>query len=192
MIARDLTLAIAFGMAAGGAAPAANAFELDEARLGINMTGIELWTWQPYSGAEEYRALDTIEAELLFTLPNDTLLSYLGNPSINIGGHLSMLDRASMVRAGLTWGGQLFETPFFLEGTLAAALTNSTLSGAVAPDRNVGCPVLAYFAANLGYRLSESWSVMGTVYHASHASLCGLGVPNRGLNGYGIKVGYAF
>lgn len=169
---------------------------LSEIRTGINVTGVELWTgFRPYFGLERYEALDTVEVELLFTLPNDTLLSYVGNPDISLGLHGSILGRASFAHLGLNWGTQLFETPFFIDGTLGVAITNSTLSGATAPDRNVGCPGLLYFAADVGYQLNENWSVMGTVYHASHSSLCWLvtpNAPNQGLNGYGIKLGYSF
>jgi len=196
MIARSLALALAFIVAQGGAAPAANAFELDEARLGINVTGVELWTgFRPYAGLEHLEALDTVEVQLLFTLPNDTLLAYVGNPDISVGLHGSLLGRASLAHLGLNWETQIFDTPFFIDGTIGGAITNSTLKGASAPDRNVGCPALLYFAADLGYQLTENLSVMGTVYHASHSSLCWLidaSAPNQGLNGYGIKLGYKF
>lgn len=131
----------------------------------------------------------------MFAPPSDTFLRYLGNPEINLGGHLSTLGRASMVHLGLTWSSHLFETPLFIEGTVGGALTNSTLGSATPPDRNVGCPALLYFNAGLGYQFDEHWSVLVDAYHASHASLCWVlapGAPNEGLNGYGIKVGYRF
>jgi lipid A 3-O-deacylase len=169
---------------------------LSEIRGSINVTGVELWTgFRPYPGLEKYVSFDTLEVQLLFTPPDDTLLSYLGNPDISVGVHASTLGRASFVHLGLNWSAQLFETPFFIDGTVGAALTNSTLAGATPPDRNVGCPALLYFAADLGYRLNDEWSVMGTVYHSSHSSLCWLanpGAPNEGLNGYGVKIGYSF
>lgn len=169
---------------------------LSEIRGSINVTGVELWTgFRPYLGLEHLEAIDTVEVELLFSLPNDTLLSYIGNPRISLGAHGSTLGRASLAHLGLNWNAPVLDTPFFVDGTVGAALTNSTLRGATPPDRNVGCPALLYFAAGVGYQLNENWSVMGTVYHASHSSLCWLvspNAPNEGLNGYGIKVGYSF
>jgi hypothetical protein len=171
-------------------------FGLSEIRTSVNVTGVELWTgFRPYPGREQYESLDTVEVQLLFTLPNDTLLAYLGNPDISLGVHGSTLGRASLAHLGLNWGTQLFDTPFFIDGTVGAALTNSTLKGAAPPNRNVGCPALLYFAADFGYQVTENLSVMGTLYHASHSSLCWLidpAAPNQGLNGYGIKVGYSF
>lgn len=180
-------------MVAPAAAQGNGPLGLSEIRGGINVTGVELWTgFRPYFGLEHFESLDTVEVQLLFTLPNDTLLRYLGNPDVSIGVHGSTLGRASLAHLGLNWSTQLFETPFFIDGTVGVALTNSTLSGATPPNRNVGCPVLLYFAADFGYQLTEELSVMGTLYHASHSGLCGASVPNNGLNGYGIKLGYSF
>lgn len=169
---------------------------LSEIRGGINVTGVELWTgFRPYPKYANLESLDTVEVQLLFTLPDDSLLSYLGNPDISLGVHGSTIGRANIAHLGLNWSTQLFETPFFIDGTVGVAVTDSTLSGAKPPNRNVGCPTLLYFAADVGYQLTENWSVMGTVYHASHSSLCWLvtpNAPNQGLNGYGIKLGYSF
>jgi lipid A 3-O-deacylase len=168
---------------------------LSEIRGSINVTGVELWTgFRPYPSEAHFEALDTVEVELIFTPPSDTLLSYLGNPDISLGVNLSTIGRANIAHLGLTWSAPLFQTPFFVEGTLGFALTDSTLSGATAPDRNVGCPTLLYFAAGVGYQFTENWSLMGTAYHASHSGLCWSmpHPPNRGLNAYGIKVGYSF
>lgn len=181
---------------APAAAQGEGPFGLSEIRTSINVTGVELWTgFRPYAGLEQYEKLDTVEVQLLFTLPNDTLLSYLGNPDISIGVHGSTLGRASLAHVGLNWKTQIFDTPFFIDGTVGGAITNSTLTGASPPDRNVGCPALLYFATDFGYQVTENLSVMGTLYHASHASICWLidpSAPNQGLNGYGLKIGYKF
>jgi len=169
---------------------------LSEIRGGVNVTGVELWTFfQPYESRKQFRSLDTVEIELLFTPPDQTMLHYLGSPEISFGGHISTIGRASMVHLGLTWTAPIFSTPVFVEATLGGALTNSRLSGGAPPERNVGCPLLFYLDAAVGYQFDQHWSVMGNVYHASHAGLCEklTGNPgNDGLNGFGVKVGYKF
>lgn len=167
-------------------------FGLSEIRGGAYVTGIELWRFSPWPGEEQFERLDTLEVELLFEPPDNAIFGFLNSPRISVGTIVSTLGRASLIHAGLTWDAQLFESPFFLEGTFGGALTNSTLSGAVAPDRNVGCPALLYFSVGAGAKFDAHWSVMGSIYHASHAALCGLDKPNEGLNGMGIKVGYSF
>jgi hypothetical protein len=167
-----------------------------EIRGGINVTGVELWTaFQPYSGLEQYRSLDTAEIELLFTPPNAAFLQYLGSPQIEFGAHISTIGRASLAHLGLNWRTQLFDTPVFIDGVFGVAVTNSKLANTTPPERDVGCPGLLYFGADLGYQIDQHWSIMGSIYHASHASLCNLFIPdakNDGLNGFGVKVGYKF
>lgn len=167
-----------------------------EIRGGINVTGVELWTaFRPYAGLEKYRSLDTAEVELLFTPPNATFLQFLGSPQVEFGAHISTLGRASLAHLGLNWGTHILDSPVFIDGVLGVAATNSKLANTTPPDRDVGCPVLLYFGADLGYQIDQHWSIMGTVYHASHAGLCNVFIPdakNDGLNGFGVKVGYKF
>ena len=169
---------------------------LSEVRGGYSYTGVELWTvFRPYKGKEQFAAWDTAHVELVFTPPDDTLLAYLGNPRVVLGGHLSTIGRASLVYTGLNWHANIMQSPLFLEGTLGGALTDSTLAHAKPPNRNVGCPALLYFSAAAGFELGDNWSIMGEAYHASHSNLCNFFVPdakNDGLNGVGIKVGYRF
>jgi hypothetical protein len=166
---------------------------LFEARLGANVTGVELWTgFRPYPDWVQFERLDTVQVELLFNPPEIAdVLSYLGSPRIAFGGHLSTAGRASMVYSGLNWQWAI-TGPVFVEATVGGALTNSTLENATPPDRNVGCPALLYFSAGVGAEIAEGWNVIAQVYHASHAALCGLDAPNRGLNGYGVKIGHSF
>ena len=166
-----------------------------EIRGGLNVTGVELWTWRPLSGLEEYQSLDTAEIDLLWTPPDGSVLQYLGDPRIEVGAHISTIGRASLAHLALNWGTNLFDSPVFIDGVLGVGVTNSKLADTTMPERNVGCPVLIYFGADLGYQFDEHWSVMGTVYHASHAGLCNIFTPdahNDGLNGFGVKVGYKF
>ena len=83
-------------MAAPAAAEDAAPVGLSEIRGSINVTGVELWTgFRPYLGLEHLEAIDTVEVEFLFTLPNDTILSYVGDPRLSLGIHGSLLGRAS-------------------------------------------------------------------------------------------------
>lgn len=171
-------------------------FGLTEVRGGYGYTGVELWTlFQPYDGFQQFAAWDTASIELVFTPPDAEVLAFLGSPRIVLGGQISTLNRASMLYSGFNWRTNVFESPVFIEGTVGAAVTNSTLANALPPNRNAGCPALLYFSVAAGYQFDEHWSIMGTAYHASHSNLCNLINPsakNDGLNAVGFKIGYKF
>ena len=94
-----------------------------------------------------------------------------------------------MAHLGLTWQLPIFDSGFFIEGTLGAAIHNGALSGAVAPARNLGCNVLFYEAAGIGTRVADNLNVILSWEHASNGNLC---APNRGLTNIGVKLGYTF
>jgi len=53
----------------------------------------------------------------------------------------------------------------------------------------LGCHVLFRESASLGFNLTESWRIMGTIEHNSNAGLCDF---NRGLTNAGVRLGYKF
>jgi lipid A 3-O-deacylase len=127
--------------------------------------------------------------ELLFS-PDWANAFMIGELRPHVGATLNFGGLESMAYAGLSWTIPVLDTPAFIEGSLGGAIHNGTLSGAVAPLRNLGCPVLFRESASLGWNFSDSASVMVTVEHASHAGLCGDN--NRGLTNLGVRFGYRF
>lgn len=114
----------------------------------------------------------------------------LGELRPHLGATIDFGGLESMVYTGLSWTFQVPNTPVFVEGSFGGALHNGTLHAAIAPARNLGCPLLFRESASVGWKLTENASVMATVEHASHAGLCGS--DNRGLTNFGVRFGYRF
>jgi len=133
--------------------------------------------------------IEDANVELLFNsdltnwAPFGELRPHLG-ATVNFGG------LESMVYTGLSWTFQVPNTPLFVEGSLGGALHNGASHDAVAPARNLGCPLLFRESASVGWKVTENASIMATVEHASHAYLCG--EDNRGLTNLGVRFGYRF
>jgi hypothetical protein len=53
----------------------------------------------------------------------------------------------------------------------------------------LGCHVLFRESASIGFDVTETWRIMGTVEHHSNAGLCD---ENRGLTNAGVRIGYKF
>ena len=135
------------------------------------------------------KLIQDANVELLFT-PLDALY-WLGSPRPHVGATINFGGLESMAYASLTWRANIFDSPVFIEGAFGAAIHNGSTDGtAVAPARNLGCPVLFHEAASLGYDFTPSASVMLTIEHASHAGLCGAN--NRGLTNLGVRFGFKF
>ena len=132
---------------------------------------------------------EDVTFEVLFTSPDIDAFRWIGSPKPNLGGTLNFNGRESMAHLGLTWQAQIFDSPFFIEGTFGAALHNGALSGAAAPARNLGCSLMFYESAGLGMDVADNMRVMLAWEHASSANLCS---PNQGLTNVGLKIGYKF
>lgn len=113
----------------------------------------------------------------------------LAIPRPNIGITANFAGKTSNAYAGLVW---TFDLPYrlFVEGQLGGAVNNGKTGFTVPPGHNkVGCNESFHESASGGYRITDTWSIMGTVEHFSNAGLC---VQNRGVTNYGVRLGYRF
>lgn len=169
--------------------PAAQAeeFGVESLRFGALYHSID----EPGPGGAllNFTRLQDVQVELLFTSPDNDFFRFIGSPMPSVGATLNLGGLESMAHAGLTWQANIFDTPFFVEGTLGAAVHNGALTGAAYPARSLGCQVLFYESASLGYQVNENFDIMVTWEHASSAKIC---APNRGLTNIGLKLGYNF
>lgn len=165
----------------------AQSFGVSEIRAGVLAHSID--EWGAGGRPVNLSRVEDISFEVLFRSPDIDAFRWLGSPRPNLGGTLNVVGRESMVHLGLTWQLPVFETMFFLEGTLGAGLHNGALRGAVRPARNLGCSLLFYESAGLGMNASDNFTVIAAIEHSSSARLC---MPNEGLTNLGIKVGYKF
>jgi hypothetical protein len=161
--------------------PAGSWRVLDEVRGGVYGHAVD-------DGAPEEGSID-LNLELLTSRLAGSTAWYV--PRLHLGGVFNTDDDTSHVYGGFTWNFDLGER-FFLEATFGGAVHNGdTGSEQDAPDGEnaLGCSPLFRESLSLGYRLSENWSVMGTVEHLSNADLCDA---NRGLTNAGGRIGYKF
>jgi lipid A 3-O-deacylase len=112
-------------------------------------------------------------------------------PRFHLGASISTGGRTSQGYFGLTWTYDVTQR-LFVEGSFGGSVNDGrTGYDSVTPFNRakLGCHVLFRESASIGYRLTESWSIMATVDHISNGTLCGL---NRGLNNVGVRLGYSF
>lgn len=129
-----------------------------------------------------------VNADAAFSVfaPSDGLYGLL-IPRVHIGGTLSFAGKTSFAYAGFTWTLPLNEA-FFLEAAFGGAVHNGLRDGA--EDRNaMGCRGSFHESISLGYRVTQDWSVLGTLEHVSNAGLC---MQNRGLTNFGLRLSRAF
>jgi hypothetical protein len=123
-------------------------------------------------------------APRFFTIP--FLPDYL-TPRLHIGGMGNLAGRTSYVYAGGLWTFNL--TPrWFAEGFFGGIVHNGELSDVSTTMNGLGCRWAFHSGGSIGYRLSDRWSVMGTFDHLSNATLC---TNNKGINDYGLRLGYS-
>lgn len=188
-LARIAAMLIAlFGL--GITAPAmAQGFGLAEIRGGLLWHSVD----EPGPGGEIFNLtrLEDVNVEALFFSPDIDAFRWLGSPKINVGGNLNIAGRESHAHLGLTWQVPILDTPLFVEGTFGAAVHNGALdlAGTVPPARALGCSLLFYEAAGIGFASPDGWTVLASIEHASSANLC---TPNRGLTNLGLKFGMRF
>jgi lipid A 3-O-deacylase len=110
-------------------------------------------------------------------------------PRLHAGATINMGGRTSQGYAGLTWTWDV--TPrVFLEAGFGGAFHNGNTQLIAPAARNaMGCNWGFHEQGTLGYRISDSWSVMLTVEHTSNSGIC---KQNRGLTNVGMRVGYSF
>lgn len=170
--------------------PWAQALGVSEVRAGAYITGLELPYFMPYDDQVQFVSLDTIDGEILFNSLDTGVFAWIGAPRPHLGATISTIGRESFVHAGLTWQWDLFDSPFFAEIAFGFEINNGAISGAVRPLRNLGSNITFYQGFGLGAKLTDNVRVLAQVYHASHQYFAG--ETNDGLNGAGLKFGYAF
>lgn len=164
---------------------------LDEVRIGGALSGLELVPYSivvPDIGSFGLASADSLAVELYFAPPDHDVFRWLGSPRIAIGGVLNLRGRESVAHAGLNWHLPLGET-FFVEADLGLGIHNAALSGASAPYRNVGCPVLLHWAYGGGANLTENVTITAKLQHVSNVTLCR---PNDGINHFSVSLGWKF
>jgi lipid A 3-O-deacylase len=162
-------------------------FSVSEIRAGVLAHSID--EKGPNGELLNFSRWEDVSFEVLFRSPDADVFRWIGSPKPNLGATFNLAGREQMAHLGLTWQVQVFETPFFVEGTIGAALHNGALDGAVYPARDLGCSLLFYESAGLGMNVADNVNVILAWEHASSANIC---APNRGLTNVGIKLGYSF
>lgn len=146
----------------------------DEVRFGAFVHSVE--PGNPEDGAD-------LNLELLFRRPavayENAFLDWALRPRPHIGASVNVVGDTNQLYAGFTWELKLAPA-LFLEVTLGGALHDGG-------DETYGCSVNFRESLSLGYALSESWTVYGTVSHMSNAGLCD---NNTGLTSVGLRLGY--
>jgi lipid A 3-O-deacylase len=177
-----------FGLLAGcstlppvPASQVSSAYPISEVRGGVFVHDPE----SPEAGSAD------LNGEVLFVKPftsADPLWNAL-LPRPHIGGTANFEGKTSQAYAGLTWDYDL-TSRVFAEGTFGGSVNDGHAGKIVPVGYNaMGCKESFRESASLGYRLTQNWSVMGTVEHMSNAGLC---TENRGLTNVGGRIGYTF
>ena len=168
------------------AAPPAEPMRLfNELRLG----GFAHGFGNPERGTVDVK-VEALTRRLNLVETTDPLWTALA-PRLHLGASINTAGRTSQGYLGLTWTYDV-TAKIFVEGSLGGSVNDGrTGYDGVTPytRAKLGCHVLFRESASVGYRITESWSVMATVDHISNGTLCGL---NRGLNTVGLRLGYSF
>ena len=137
--------------------------------------------WSPESGGVD------LNLEVLFKKPWGTDADWWW-PRPHVGATINFEGKTSVVYGGVSWQYQVTNW-MFLEATFGGGANNGETDNRD-PDMNaLGCNVLFRESASIGFDITESWRIMGTVEHSSNAGLCDY---NRGLTNAGVRVGYKF
>ncbi|WP_052732121.1 acyloxyacyl hydrolase [Devosia geojensis] len=173
--------AVLTGLGLSGAA--AQPIVFDEIRGGLYAHSID-------EGSFDASRIEDANVELLFSIPSLDEVTLLGQLRPHIGATINLGGLESMLYAGMSWTVPLGDTPIFVEAAFGGAVHNGELEGAEYPMRDLGCRVLFHESLSLGVNITEQASIMATVEHASHGSICE--GDNRGLTNLGVRVGWKF
>ena len=110
-------------------------------------------------------------------------------PHPDLGTTINLAGKTSNLWGGAAWN---FDLParFFLSPTFGVGVNNGKTGDNVPNGFNaVGCNWWFHKSVSIGYRITDAWSVMGTVEHSSNAGACS---KNCGLTNFGARIGYSF
>jgi len=150
---------------------------VDELRLGVFAHDPS----SPESGSAD------LNLEALFAKPWGTDAEWW-LPRPHVGATINFEGKTSTVYAGATWQYNITDWAF-LEATFGGSVNNGETSNNDRDMNALGCHVLFRESASVGFNLTESWRIMGTIEHNSNAGLCDF---NRGLTNAGVRLGYKF
>ncbi|MGV8997423.1 MAG: acyloxyacyl hydrolase [Parvibaculaceae bacterium] len=153
---------------------------ISEMRLGIydhesNLFGTRYETGKP-----------DVNVEVLFNAPD--WLQWMAHPRLNIGANINTGSGTSIGYSGFVWDANITDA-LFIEGAFGAAIHDGQTEHKTSQQLDLGCRVMFHESGTIGYRVTESTSVMLTVDHMSNASFCS---PNPGITDAGVRLGYSF
>ena len=122
-----------------------------------------------------------------FTSPDPLWNALLPRP--DIGFTASFAGKTSEAYAGVAWDYNITDRVFAEAGFGGSVNDGHAGNNVPAGYSAIGCNESFRESGSLGYRLTQNWSVMGTIEHMSNAGLCDR---NRGLTNTGARIGYAF
>ena len=125
-----------------------------------------------------------VVAPRFFTIPG--LPDYF-TPRFHVGGIGNFAGRISYVYAGALWTYN-FNANWFGEGFFGGLVHNGNLDDVSDHMNGLGCRWAFHSGGSIGYRLNDRWSVMGTFDHLSNAEIF---LYNKGINDWGLRIGYS-
>jgi hypothetical protein len=165
---------------------------LDEIRGGPTVSNLELipGTWVvPQLSSFDFSNLSSAQFDFYWKTPLPNILRWAGSPRPFIGGIIGFNGRESTLHWGWQWHGEIGRI-FYLEGAVGLGVHNGALSGAVPPNRNLGCRMLFHWSAGVGANITERLTLTAELQHMSNVIFnC---VPNDGLNHVGVTLGWKF
>ena len=110
-------------------------------------------------------------------------------PHPALGATVNTAGKTSNLYGGAAWNFAVIGRLFF-SADFGVGVNDGKIENPEPPHWNaVGCNWWFHESASIGYRLTDVWSVMGTVEHSSNAGFCS---QNRGLTNFGVRLGYQF
>jgi len=162
---------------------------VDELRFGISAHKVD-HTALPFRPQHwDLSHVEDLSFDVLFTSPDLDAFRWIGAPRPELGVTLNLGGRDSLGHLGLTWQLPVFETPFYLEATLGAAIHNGYLGGAPADRQNFGCRVNFYERWGVGANIGDTMTATLTYEHTSNNGWCD---SNDGLSNVGLRLGMKF
>jgi hypothetical protein len=169
---------------AGATSPEASAGDrsfLSELRLGLFDQSVD--------GANSETGV-AINAEILFDrLPftsGHAALDRFLTPRPHIGASVNTGGDTSLAYAGVSWTIPLHDDWLFAELSFGGAIHDGPLDEAGVAS--YGCGWGFREALSLGWNVTQTWRILGTIEHMSNADFCDR---NRGLTNAGVRLGYS-
>ncbi|MBE7732728.1 acyloxyacyl hydrolase [Devosia faecipullorum] len=162
---------------------------VDELRFGLHAHDVHHAALPFLVNQWDTSRVEDVSFDVLFTSPDLDAFRWIGAPRPEIGATINFAGRDSLVHANLTWQLPVFDTPFYLEAGLGAAIHDGALTGAAPGAKNFGCRVNFYERWGVGAHLSENATATLTYEHTSNNGWC---AANDGLSNFGLRLGWKF